>query len=363
MCYVWEMESPNPLLTTEQPLPVFTDRVRKNEQITWYRSPLPPGAFKRLHERSDARAAVQTLGYLAILATTFTAAWLSVGRVAWGWTALLIFAHGMVSSFLINGVHELGHGTVFKTKRWNDIFCHVLAFFGWINHEVFQASHVRHHRYTLHPPEDLEVVLPVRLMLRHFFLQGIFSWKDFKFNVVQALRLARGKFRGEWELTLFPEGDTERRRAPVRWARVLLLGHGAISLTGIVTGQWILPVLLTFGPFYGGWLFWLCNNTQHIGLCDNVSDFRLCTRSFTLNPFVRFLYWQMNYHIEHHMYAAVPCYNLSELHTLIKKDLPPTPRGIAGVWREIAGILRKQETDPTFQYSPPLPPKPAAAAG
>ena len=50
---------PNPKapLSTEPPLPVFTDDVRRNEQISWYRSPLPPGAMKQLHERSDWRAA------------------------------------------------------------------------------------------------------------------------------------------------------------------------------------------------------------------------------------------------------------------------------------------------------------------
>ncbi|MDI1249170.1 MAG: fatty acid desaturase [Lacunisphaera sp.] len=349
------MATPDPRLTTEPPLPDFTDEVRKNEPIAWYRSPLPPGAFKRLHERSDLLAAFQTLGYLGILATTFTLAWVTFGRVPWWGTVLFVLLHGTVSTFLINGVHELGHGTVFKTKLWNTFFCHVLAFLGWINHEMFQASHVRHHRYTLHPPEDLEVVLPVRLMLRDFFLQGLFSWSALKANVLGTVRVARGQFRGEWELTLFPPGEPARRVAPVRWARIILLGHGAIIATGIGTGHWLLPVLLSLAPYCGGWLFWLCNNTQHIGLRDNVDDFRLCCRTFTLNPAVRFLYWQMNYHIEHHMYAAVPCYRLGELHTLIAQDLPPTPRGIIGVWREIAGILRRQGADPAYQYSPPLP--------
>lgn len=32
----------------------------------------------------------------------------------------------------------------------------------------------------------------------------------------------------------------------------------------------------------------------------------------------------MNYHIEHHMYARVPCYNLEKLHNYVKHDLPPT---------------------------------------
>jgi fatty acid desaturase len=63
-------------------------------------------------------------------------------------------------------------------------------------------------------------------------------------------------------------------------------------------------------------------------LLDNVSDFRLSTRTIILNPLLRFLYWHMNFHIEHHKYAAVPCYRLGTLHRLIRHDLPPSPRGL-----------------------------------
>ena len=75
-----------------------------------------------------------------------------------------------------------------------------------------------------------------------------------------------------------------------------------------------------------------------------------------LNPFLRFLYWHMNYHIEHHMYAAVPCYNLGKLHAAIQRDLPPSPAGVVAAWREIIPILRRQKIDPTYQYIAPLPP-------
>lgn len=349
------MAETDPRLTTEPRLGAYTDEVRQGVGIAWYRSPLPPGAMKRLLERSDARGAVQTLGYLAIYAGTLTLAWATCGRVPWWGTVLLVLLHGNVAAFLINGVHELGHGTVFRTKGLNTFFCHVLAFLGWINHEMFQASHVRHHRYTLHPPDDLEVVLPVRLLVRDFILHGFLDRVALKVNVLGAARIAAGRFRGEWELTLFPPGQPERRRAPVRWARILLLGHGLLVIVGLATGQWMLPLLVTGGSLYGGWLFWLCNNTQHVGLCDHVPDFRRCARTFTLNPVVRFLFWQMNYHIEHHMYAAVPCYQLAELHRLIAADLPPTPRGLVGVWREITRILRRQRIDPDYRYPPPLP--------
>lgn len=86
-----------------------------------------------------------------------------------------------------------------------------------------------------------------------------------------------------------------------------------------------------------------------------MDDFRLCCRTFTLNPVLRFMYWQMNYHTEHHMYAAVPCYNLGRLHRLIEHDLPPTPRGLVGVWREINAILRKQEAEPGYQHRVTIP--------
>jgi len=357
-CHDRLMEIPDILPPEKKSLASFTVKERKAPAIDWYRTPLPSDAVKALHRRSDSKGAVQTIGYLGILAVTGFSAYYSFSHWSWAVTAGLVFLHGMVTAFLINGVHELGHGTVFKTKGLNPFFCHVLAFLGWINHETFQSSHIRHHRYTLHPPDDLEVVLPVRLMIRHFFLTGFIDPVATLNALKNTVRIARGKFQGDWELTLYPADMPDKRKVPVRWARTMLVGHGLIVAVSLATGQWIIPVLVTLAPFYGGWLFFLCNNTQHIGLQDNVPDFRLCCRTFTLNPVTRFLYWQMNYHTEHHMYAAVPCYNLDRLHTLIRHDLPPIPRGLVGVWKEIAAIQSRQDKDPTYQYAAPLPARP-----
>ena len=338
-------------------LRAYTEEERKCPVIDWYRSPLPPGALKSLHERSDALGAVQTLGHLGLLAAAGGAAVHSFLHWPWWVTVACVFVYGMAASFLINAVHELGHGTVFRTRWLNGFFVPVFAFLGWINHEMFQASHARHHRYTLHPPDDLEVVLPIRLMIRHFFLNGFVSLAAAWNAVKEAVRIARGRFRGEWEMTLFPESAPARRRPPVRWARTLLAGHAAVAVAAAASGLWIVPVLVSGGSFIGGWLFFLCNNTQHIGMQDNVPDFRLCCRTFLLNPVVRFLYWQMNYHTEHHMYAAVPCYRLGRLHRLIADDLPPSPDGLFAVWREIAAIQARTEADPGYRFVPELPQK------
>lgn len=354
------MQIPDKLGPEPESLAEFTVKERKVPIVNWYRTSIPRDEFKAIHAKSDAKGAVQTLGYLGILAATGVTAYYSFWHWPWMATVALVFLHGMVSAFLINGVHELGHGTVFKTKWMNRFFCHVLAFLGWINHETFQSSHTRHHRYTLHPPDDLEVVLPLHLMIRHWLLTGFVNPVAVWHALATTIRIARGRFAGEWEMTLYPPEEPELRKVPVRWARALLLGHGAIIVISLATGQWILPVLLTLAPFYGGWLFFLCNNTQHIGLQDFVPDFRLCCRTFTLNPVIRFLYWQMNYHTEHHMYAAVPCYNLGRLHKLIRHDLPPCQHGLAAVWKEIADIQARQEKDPSYQHQPELPPSCAA---
>jgi fatty acid desaturase len=169
------------------------------------------------------------------------------------------------------------------------------------------------------------------------------------------VRLARGRFLPGWETALFPEAEPEKRRRPIRWARFLLIGHGAILVVAVLTKVWLLPVVISLSTFYGGWLFFCCNNTQHIGLQDNVNDFRLCCRTFTVNPLVQFLYWHMNFHTEHHMYAAVPCYNLSRLHRAIREDLPPCPHGIIATWVEIARIQKAQAADPGYQFCPALP--------
>ena len=166
---------------------------------------------------------------------------------------------------------------------------------------------------------------------------------------------ALGIVKPGWELTIFPESDRVGRRRLFTFARITLLGHALIVAFCAVTGLWQLALLATFARFWGGWLQYLCNNTQHVGLQDNVPDFRLCCRSVRLNPLVRFLYFHMNFHAEHHMYAAVPCYNLGRLRKAIERDMPPMAAGLVPAWREIIGILRMQEKDPGYQHVYALP--------
>jgi fatty acid desaturase len=326
-----------------------------NQHVTWYRTKLDRATMDKLNAKSDVKGFIQTLGHLGLWLLLGGLALYGVGRWPWWLVVGFVFLYGMVAAFAINAVHELVHKSVFKTQFLNRFFVRLYAFLGWIHFEHFYRSHVRHHQFTLHPPDDLEVVLPLRVLIRDFFRTGFINLRGMKYPIKTTLRLARGKFQGDWEKILYPADKPELSQPIIHWARTLLVGHGLILLVSLYFGWYLVPVLVSLSPMYGSWLFFLCNNTQHIGLQDNVNDFRLCCRTFTVNPVVQFLYWHMNFHIEHHMYAAVPCYNLAALHKAILHELPHCPDGIIATWQEIAMIQHKQAQNPDHQHVVVLP--------
>jgi len=74
-----------------------------------------------------------------------------------------------------------------------------------------------------------------------------------------------------------------------------------------------------------------------------------------MGPVLRFLYWNMNYHVEHHMFPLVPYHALPKLHALMKADCPPpytsTPQALA----EILPAIWRQRRDQAFHIVRPLP--------
>ena len=59
--------------------------------------------------------------------------------------------------------------------------------------------------------------------------------------------------------------------------------------------------VLSLFPFIGNWWAHFVGLPMHAGLRDNVTDFRKCVRSITLDPFSEFIYWHMNWHRAPHV--------------------------------------------------------------
>ena len=65
----------------------------------------------------------------------------------------------------------------------------------------------------------------------------------------------------------------------------------------------------------------------------------------------------MQYHVEHHMYPAVPFFNLPKLREKLAHDLPPAPHGLRATWKEMIEIKRRLAADKGYQFIPVVPDK------
>jgi len=356
-------------------LPGETNETIMNEQIriNWYRCKADKAAMSVLMKSSDAKAFRHVFLQLALFALTGTLAYMSflnINAANWTWSAPLLaaalFVHGTFSSFLGGGIpmHELCHKTPFRTKMWNEVFLRLYCFLGWNDFVSYRVSHVKHHQFTVHKDHDGEVVLPQKLdwdSVRFVISLLTINPKHIFGTIRGFVRAAGGDacagifFQREWMERLLPTSSTELRAQHRNWARIVLFGHLLLAAIFIATGHWFLIVVVNLGAFYAGWLTMLCGAPQHIGMSPDVPDFRLCCRTYTCSWLPAFLYWNMQYHVEHHMFPSVPFYNLGRLRKLIEYDLPPAPHGLWATWKEIIAVLKKQREDATYVFVPKLP--------
>jgi len=347
-------------------------QVRKTLRVKWYRSPIDPQKLRELSKRSDLQGWFQAGGHLALFAGTGTLVYYFWLRESWIGFVLALFAHGTVASFLSGTApHELGHGTVFRTKWLNKLFLYLFSLLSWWDPFDYATSHTYHHRYTLHPEGDRENLLPLEPKVGSLFLLQLFTvnllmppGRTFgKGGLLATIYVTTLSALGVGGLTTIPsrkwlqslhDDQPDERRSSMWWSGVLLLFHGSVLALSILSGQWAIPLIVSCSAFIGNWASYLLGLPQHCGLRDNEPDFRRCTRSITLNPFAEFLYWHMNWHTEHHMYAGVPCYNLKKLHIEVAEDMPE-PRTLLEAWREMRETWRRQRIDPSYQFDTQLP--------
>lgn len=346
--------------------------VRKNLRVKWYRCPIEFSKLRELSKRSDLQGWFQAGGHLALFALTGTMVYLLWAQQRWLLFILALFAHGTVASFFVGvAPHELGHGTVFQTKWLNKFFLYLFSGLSWWDPFDYASSHTYHHRYTLHPEGDRENLLPLEPTLASTFMLQMFTinlltQRGRTFGKGGLLSTIAVTFLGafgivgdpdtpinEWIIALHQDQPAEHRKS-IWWSRILLLVHGSITAVAIATGQWVWILIIPVAPFIANWYAYFVGLTQHCGLREELPDFRKNTRSVKLNPVGSFLYWRMNWHIEHHMFAGVPCYNLKKLHDAVAHDMP-APRSLHEAWHEMRETWKKQQTDPDYYFDTPLP--------
>lgn len=317
-------------------------------EADWYRTAIPRKRMKELMKRSDAPAIRDTVIWLGLILLSGTAIILLWG--SW-WVLPFVLVYGVLyGSAGDSRWHEAGHGTAFRTRWMDQAVYQIACFFMMRNPVTWRYSHARHHSDTLVVGRDPEIVAmrPARLGRILLNLVGLV---DVPAAIVTTARLAMGSFSRD-EQDYVPE---QERPAAVRTARIWVGIYAVVIALAIGTAS-LLPLVLVGGPrIYGCFMHVVYGLTQHSGLGENVIDHRLNTRTVLMGPVNRFLYWNMNFHIEHHMFPMVPYHRLPELHEEMRYDTPEPYPGIIAAYREIIPAVLRQLKDQSYFVRRELP--------
>jgi fatty acid desaturase len=225
-------------------------------------------------------------------------------------------------------MHDGAHWLLARRKRLNDLVSDLtLAFPLLVSTHLYRRHHLMHHRYlgaecapnpsyqSCDPDFDTVSVGRSRLSWCLTFIGDLSG-----VNFVKTLDTA-SQFSVPGRLL-----------APRRLLEVMGRLHLALfvlfwaSLAAILTlrGAWLSFLLLWALPQLTvlSLILRLRAVAEHVGCELPESDPLRATRTVTPGPLERFLFAPcgVNYHLEHHLYPGIPCYNLARLHRRLMRD-------------------------------------------
>jgi hypothetical protein len=178
--------------------------------------------------------------------------------------------HGTIGSCFLFGCHELGHGTVFRTKWLNRVFLFIFSTLSWWDPYDYAISHTFHHKYTQFAEADRENVLPIdpslpwSVLIEWFTVNltavpgNVFGKGGLVSHVHLFCRAALGLPPGppagcpqnEWLISLHEDSPEEHMRS-IWWSRFMLVFHATVIAVSVSRGLWILPFIICFHSFIG----------------------------------------------------------------------------------------------------------------
>jgi len=317
-------------------------------EADWYQCSVPRETMRKLLERRDGPAIRDTIGWFAlILGSGF------LTYVLWHtWWVILPYAIYSVlyASTSDSRWHEAGHGTAFKTDWMNNALYEIASFLVMRESTIMRWSHNRHHSDTIIVGRDPEIAVPrppdLKALIMAFFDLGVYP-KYFRHILLHSV----GRMSAE-ERTYVPKTEFTK---VYRKARIYVAIYAAVLGLSIYARTFLPLFLVGLTNFFGSWLLLVYGLTQHAGLAENVLDHRLNCRTVYMNPVHRYLYWNMNYHLEHHMFPLVPYHALHKLHVAVKDDCPTPYPSLLAAWHEILPAILKQVKDPAYHIKRRLP--------
>lgn len=271
--------------------------------------PVAPEVIKQLSTRSDTRGLRHLGGHLAAIFAAMALVLATRGTL-WLWPAMALL--GLLEVALFAALHETTHRTPFRSLWLNKAVGWLAGFILILPPEWFRLFHLAHHRHTQDRERDPELIGAPPLTRGRYLLilTGLPYWH------------AQLRVLGRCALSHVEEPwlPVTARRAVVHEARAYLLLYAALLTAAAALRSplplllWLIPVLLA-QPVLRAVLL-----AEHKGL-PLVADRLANTRTTLTGRLFGLLFWNANYHAEHHLAPGVPFHALPRLHELVRGRL------------------------------------------
>jgi len=325
---------------------------------TWYKPKIDKKTLKELSKRSDSKGLIDISIFIVALLLSGYLCVVSWGTL-WSIPALLLYGNIFYCK-IISIQHETNHETYFKTRALNKFFYHITSLLGGFEAVRWKWSHFHHHTYTIFTHEEVydyennspKPTEPIRFLLNFLPLGPLINIQKIRhFTHFEIIKHSFGIITPVVNITV-PEKEIKKIINSSR----LYVGFWLIIIaSSILFKTWLPIIMLILPPFYGNTILMICGMTQHAGLADNVKDHRKSTRTVILNPFFSFLYSNMEYHIEHHIFPKIPCHNLKAFHQVVKDQMPTPRKGVINAYKEIIPAIFKQAKDKNYYLNVEVP--------
>src|SRR5882672_3335840 len=284
-----------------------------------YRKALPKDLVQQLTRRSAWRATAAILHDVAVLAA-------AIGAALWFWPnplvivlAVLVIGTRQHALFVI--AHDATHYLLFQNRKINDFVGRACAMLQGLSMCTYRVIHRLHHNNLygeLDPDTALHGGYPrgkaylVKKLLKD--LSGFTAWKTYAYFLGGAPAL-----NTRTKVAIRPLDDTSSklrdeartdRNGVIAFHVIALIAFGASGYLVEYLILWILPLVTVVQA-----ILRLRAIAEH-GATTDFSSPLTAARTNRVPGWVGWLIFphHVNYHIEHHLYASVPQYNLPSLH-------------------------------------------------
>ena len=277
--------------------------------------------LKSLMRRSDRPGLLYLSGWTILLFTFGLLLWLSLGSYWVILTMLIYSVFFAVPAYAFS--HECAHGTAFRTRWLNETIFWITSLLYFEEPLHRRYAHASHHTHTWIEGSDAQmpyVSMPLTLWgwIEEVLGLGLY-WHQCKMFVTHSL----GNFPTIVR-QVTPESELPRMKSYSRIFVAIYIGSAILSY--YMTWYW--PLYLIIIPrIVGGPVMNMYILIQHVEMAENQPNIVKSTRSFRTNWLGRFIYCNMNYHIEHHLYPTVPFFTLPQLSEALGDQLPDQDPG------------------------------------